>query len=115
MTINQGSSSVSTTIYDSTGGPVTGTLGEQVYDTATVTGTPVHADGDGDLLLLQHGEPVYGTTTPVGSTADGDAEANGSVPELGDNGGIDGGQRRVHRRVQRRQQLQRLRRVRSSR
>ena len=39
------------------GGPVTDTLGEQVYDTATVTRHAVHADGDGDVLLLRHGEP----------------------------------------------------------
>ena len=31
---------------------MTGALGEQVYDTATVTGTPFDADGDGDVQLL---------------------------------------------------------------
>ena len=36
---------MSTAIYDSTGGAVTGTLGEQVYDTATVTGTPFTPTG----------------------------------------------------------------------
>ncbi len=41
----QASSSVSTAIHDSGGGPVTGALGEQVYDTATVTGTPFTPTG----------------------------------------------------------------------
>ena len=45
LTINQASSSVSTAIYDSTGGAVTGALGEKVYDTATVTGTPFTPTG----------------------------------------------------------------------
>src|SRR5437879_7593514 len=45
LTISQGKSSTATTILDSTGGPVTGALGEQVYDTATVTGTPFTPTG----------------------------------------------------------------------
>jgi len=45
LTVNQGSSSLSTAIYDSGGGSVTGALGEKVYDTATVTGTPFTPTG----------------------------------------------------------------------
>ncbi len=40
LTIGQGTSSVLTTIFDPTGGAVTGVLGEKVYDTATVTASP---------------------------------------------------------------------------
>ena len=106
---------MSTTIYDSTGGSVTGTLGEQVYDTATVTGTPFTPTGTVTYYFYNTASPVYGTTTPVATHADGDAERQRERAELGDDGGIDGGQLLVHRRVQRRQQLQRLRRARSSR
>ena len=64
---------MSTAIYDSTGGAVTDTLGEKVYDTATVTGTPFTPTGTVTYYFYNTASPVYGTTTPV-QHADGDAE-----------------------------------------
>jgi hypothetical protein len=65
LTINQASSSVSTAIFDSTGGAVTGALGEQVYDTAAVSGTPFTPTGTVTYNFYNTASPVYGTTTPV--------------------------------------------------
>ena len=45
LTINQANTSVSTTIYDSIACAPTGSLGEKVYDTATVTGKPFTPTG----------------------------------------------------------------------
>ena len=68
VTVNQASSSVSTAIYDSGGGPVIDTLGEQVYDTATVTGVSgVTPTGTVTYYFYNTASPVYGTTTPVGA------------------------------------------------
>ena len=58
LTINKASSSVSTAIYDSTGGAVTGVPGEKVYDTATVTGTPFTPTGTVTYYF-------YNTATPT--------------------------------------------------
>ena len=51
LTIHKGTLTLNTTILDSTGGPVTNVLGEQVYDTATLSGdtagfTPTIANVD---------------------------------------------------------------------
>ena len=86
LTINKGSSSVSTTIHDSAGGAVTDTLGEKVYDTATVTGTPFTPTGTVTYYFYNTASPVYGTTTP-GTHADGDADGHRQRAELGDDGG----------------------------
>ncbi len=67
LTINKASSSVSTAIYDSTGGAVTGVPGEMVYDTATVTGTPFTPTGTVTYYFYNTATPTYGTTTPVGT------------------------------------------------
>ncbi len=48
---------MSTAIYDSTGTAVTDTLGEKVYDTATVTGTPFTPTGTVTYYF-------YNTATP---------------------------------------------------
>ena len=65
FTINQGNSSVSTAIYDTTGGTVTGAPGEKVYDTATVTGTPFTPTGTVTYYFYNTASPVYETTPPV--------------------------------------------------
>ena len=102
-------SSVSTAIYDSGGGPVTDTLGEQVYDTATVTGAPSGPTPTGTVTYYFYNtaSPVYGTTTPV-STQTVTLTSTGRCPIRHD-GGADGRQLLVHRRLQRRQQLHGLR------
>ncbi len=81
LTINQGTSSVSTKIYDSSGGAVTDTLGEQVYDTATVTGSPAAFTPSGTVTYYFYNtsSPVYNTTTPV-STQQVTLNADGTVP-----------------------------------
>ena len=81
LTINQASSSVSTTILDSGGGPVTGDLGETVYDTATVTGSPFTPTGTLTYNFYTTASPVYGTTTPS-STETVTLTSTGAVPEL---------------------------------
>ena len=78
LTINQASSNVSTTIYDSGGGAVTGALGEQVYDTATVTGAPFTPTGTVTYYFYATSSPVYGTTTP--SSTQTVTLSGGSVP-----------------------------------
>ena len=67
LTINQGSTSVSTAISDSGGGVVTSVLGEKVYDTATVTGTPAAFAPTGTVTydFYDTATPIYGSTTPV--------------------------------------------------
>ena len=79
LTVNQAAPNVSTTIFDSAGGAVTGTLGEKVYDTATVTGTPVTPTGTLTYNLYTTATPVYGTTTPS-STQTVTLTAAGTVP-----------------------------------
>ena len=78
LTVNQGSSSVSTTILDSGGGAVTDVLGEQVYDTATVSGTPFTPTGTVTYYFYTTASPVYGTTTP--SSTQTVTLSGGSVP-----------------------------------
>ncbi len=80
LTINKGSSNVSTTILDCGGGAVTSALGEKVYDTATVTGTPFTPTGTVTYYFYNTASPVYGTTTPVGTPQKVTLNANGSVP-----------------------------------
>ena len=71
LTINQGSSSVSTAISDSGGGVVTSVLGEKVYDTATVTGTPAAFAPTGNVkyYFSTDGGTTYSLfdTEPVGT------------------------------------------------
>ncbi len=81
LTVNQASSSVSTAIYDSSGGAVTGALGESVHDTATVTGTPFTPTGTVTYYFYNTSSPVYGTTAPVSTqtvTLSGGAVPNSS-------------------------------------
>ena len=79
LTINQAASSVSSTILDSGGGPVTGDLGETVYDTATVTATPITPTGTVTYNFYNTATPVYGTTTPT-STETVTLTSTGTVP-----------------------------------
>ncbi len=79
LTINKGSSSISTAIKDSSGGAVTGTVGEQVYDTAAVSGTPFTPTGTVMYDFYNTANPVYGTTTPV-TTQTVTLSAGGGVP-----------------------------------
>ncbi len=65
LTINKGSSSVSTTIKDASGGSCTSSLGEKVYDTATVSGTPFTPTGTVTYYFYDTASPVFGTTTPA--------------------------------------------------
>ncbi len=99
LTINQATSSVSTAILDSTGGPVTGALGEQVYDTATVTGTPFTPTG---TVTYEFFTTINGTGPHVGP--DGDLDRRRGA-QLGHHRRLDGRQLLLHRRLQRRQQL----------
>src|SRR6202795_2886411 len=75
LTINQGSSSVSTAIFDSTGGAVTSVLGESVYDTATVTGSPCTPSG---TVTYEFFTTINGTGSHVDQTVT--LNANGTVP-----------------------------------
>ena len=104
LTISKASSSVSTAIYDSTGTAVTDTLGEKVYDTATVTGTPFTPTGTVTYYFYNTATPTYGTTTAV-STSNGKPDRHRQRAQLECDGGVDGGQLLLHRRLQRRQQL----------
>ena len=54
--------------------PISGNqpLGESVYDTATVTGTPFTPTGTVTYYFYDTTTPTYGATTPA-STPDGDA------------------------------------------
>ena len=52
---------MSTAILDSTGGAVTGALGEKVYDTATVTGTPFTPTGTVTYYFYDTATPTYGS------------------------------------------------------
>ena len=67
VTVNKASSGVSTAIHDAAGGGVTGALGEQVYDTATVTCAFGAATPTGTVTydFYNTASPVYGVTTPV--------------------------------------------------
>ena len=109
LTINQGRLQRATTIDNAAtsaaiGG--TGALGKSVYDTATVTGSAVHAHRHGDLRLLQHGEPGVRHDDP-GSTQTVTLSGRQRA-QFGGDGGLDGGELLVHRRLQRRQQLRGL-------
>src|SRR6202040_98711 len=75
LTINKGSSSVSTAIFDSTGGAVTGTVGEKVYDTATGSGTPCTPSG---TLTYEFFTTINGTGSHTDQTVT--LNANGTVP-----------------------------------
>ncbi len=79
LTINKGSSSINTAIKDSSGGAVTGTAGEQVYDTAAVSGTPFTPTGTVMYDFYNTSNPVYGTTTPA-TTQTVTLSAGGGVP-----------------------------------
>jgi hypothetical protein len=75
LTVNKGSSSVSTAIYDSGGGAVTGALGEKVYDTATVSGTPFTPTG---TVTYEFFTTLNGTGPQTDQTVT--LNANGTVP-----------------------------------
>jgi Prealbumin-like fold domain len=64
--VGQAGSSVSTTIDDaSTHGTPTGTLAEEIYDTATVNGGFATPTGSVTYYFFNTGSPVFGTTTPA--------------------------------------------------
>ena len=100
VTVNQGSSSLTTTIHDSGGGTPSGLPGEMVYDTATVTATPFTPTGTVTYYFYTTASPVYGTTTPSGTQTVTLTSVRGCA-QLGDDGGV--GRRRLllHRRLQR--------------
>ena len=79
FTISQGTTSVTTAVFDSAGGAVTGVLGESVYDTAAVTPAPAAftLTGNVEYYLSTNGGPyVPFDIEPVGT-----ASANtGSLP-----------------------------------
>ena len=79
LTINQNSSNVGTIIDDSSGGAVTNALGEQVFDTATVTGGPFTPTGTVTYYFYDTATPTYGTTIPA-STQTVSLNSDGSVP-----------------------------------
>ena len=79
MTITPATPSVSTTILDSSGGPITGLEGEKVYDTATVTGTPFTPTGTVTYNFYTTATPTYGVTTPS-SKETVTLTSTGSVP-----------------------------------
>ena len=58
---------------------MTGVVGERVYDTATVTGTPFTPTGTVTYYFYTTTTPVYGTTTPS-STQTVTLTAAGTVP-----------------------------------
>ena len=70
LTVNQATTSVSTAISDSSGGAVTSVLGEEVYDTATVSGTPAAFAPTGNVnyyLSTNGGAYSLFDTEPVGT------------------------------------------------
>ena len=81
LTINKGTSGVSTTIDSAcTNKPISGTQapGTSVYDTATVTGTPFTPTGTVTYDFYNTASPVYGTTTPASTQTV--TLSSGSVP-----------------------------------
>jgi hypothetical protein len=66
LTITQGSSSTATVILAAGGGPPTMTLGESVFDTATVTGSPVAFPPSGTVTYTFTGAALAGLTVPAG-------------------------------------------------
>jgi uncharacterized repeat protein (TIGR01451 family) len=67
LTINQGSTSTATAILDAaTNQPPSGTVGESVYDTATVTGTPFTPTGS--VTYTFTGPQLATLTAPAGWT-----------------------------------------------
>ncbi|HZZ43308.1 MAG TPA: SdrD B-like domain-containing protein [Tepidisphaeraceae bacterium] len=90
LTINTSTSSVSTNIQDSTGGPVTSTLGESVYDTATVTGTPITPTGTVTYNFYNTSSPTYGVTAPV-STQTVSLNPDGTLPTSSDTSPLSAG------------------------
>ncbi len=93
VTITKASSSVSTAIYNaSTNKPVSGSqpLGTSVYDTATVTATPVTPTGTVTYYFYTTATPVYGTTTPL-TTQIVMLTGTGSVPNSSSTGGLGAG------------------------
>jgi len=86
LTVNQGSSSLSTAIYDSGGGSVTGALGEQVYDTATVTGAPFTPTGTVTYEFF-----TIGTGSGTPSSTQTVTLVNGTVPNSALTAGLTAG------------------------
>ena len=75
--------SVSTAIYNAaTNQQISGNqpLGTSVYDTATVTGAPYTPTGTLTYYFYNTANPVYGTTTPVGTPQTVSLLPDGSVP-----------------------------------
>src|SRR5208337_948020 len=82
LTVNKGSSSVSTAIDNAaTNLPINGNqpLGTSVYDTATVSGTPFTPTGTVTYYFYNTASPTYGVTTPS-STQTVTLTGTGAVP-----------------------------------
>jgi len=79
LTINQGGSTTATAILNSTGGTPTGTPGESVFDTATVTGSPAAFTPTG-TVTYQFFTNGSGSGTPA-ATQTVPLNADGTVPD----------------------------------
>ncbi len=90
LTIDQAGSKVSSNIVDAGGGAVTGKVGEEVYDTAAVSGSPFTPTGTVTYDFYATATPVYGTTTPAG-THQVTLNANGTVPSSSDTAALTAG------------------------
>jgi uncharacterized repeat protein (TIGR01451 family) len=72
LTISQGNSSTQTEILDAkTNQAPTGVLGESVYDTATVTGSPAGFTPTGTVTYILNGSQLANLTAPMGWTVIG--------------------------------------------
>ena len=106
LTISQGSTATATEILDATTGqPPSGVLGESVYDTATVTGTPAAFAATGTVTYEFF---ANGTGAgPHGLDPDGDLERRRHGAQLGGARSAGGRRLQLHRHLQRRRQLHR--------
>src|SRR5262249_32711590 len=66
LTIGSGNSNTATEIRAAAGGPPLGTLGGQVFDTATVTGTPAAFTPTGMVTYTFTGAALAALTVPAG-------------------------------------------------
>jgi hypothetical protein len=88
MTINKGSPSTATTILDSSGGEVTGVLGESVFDTATVNARPAAFTPTGTVLYEFF---TNGTGSGTPSTTQTVTLSDGTVPDSATQGPLAAG------------------------
>jgi hypothetical protein len=88
LTINQGTSSTSTTIVDASGGSVTHALGESVKDTATLTGSSAAFTPTGTVVYEFFTTANHGTGAHTDQTV---TLANGTVPNSNTTGALGAG------------------------